>query len=301
MTTRAPIFVVGVTQRSGTNHLHELLRLHPDVAAPRRIREDYLTVGTAEVADGVRAIAGRYVPEWIARHEAEAQLLGRVGGALVGWLADDAGLTPDDPRRLLTKTPGAHGVRGLADLVPDACLVLLVRDGRDVTASGMRGLGWRWTEGVDTWLAGAREFLRLTGRPLPLGVRVRTVRYEDVVADPVDEVTRLLAWLDLDPTRWDADAARTLPVIGSSFHTGGADEVHWRPLERPDGFDPRGRADDWPDELHARFVLRAGTELRAFGYPVDRPPATTATGRAVARETIRGIRRTARWVIHGGT
>ena len=136
--TRAPILIVGITQRSGTNYLHELLRLHPDVAAPRTILEDYLTVGTAEIASGVREIAGRYMPEWIAAHEAEAQLLARVGGALLDWLAEDAGLTPDDPRRLLTKTPGAHGVRGLASMVPGAHLVLLVRDGRDVVASGMR-------------------------------------------------------------------------------------------------------------------------------------------------------------------
>ena len=298
--TRAPILVVGVTQRSGTNHLHQLLGLHPDVAAPRTILEDYLTAGTAEIAAGVRAIASRYVPDWIPPHEAEAQLLTRVGDALLDWLAADAGLGPDDPRRLLTKTPGAYGVRGLAALAPGAHLVLLVRDGRDVVASGMRGLGWRFTEGVDTWLAGAREFLRLTGRPLPPGVQVRTVRHEDVVADPVAQVTDLLTWLGLDPDRWDADAARTLPVVGSSFHTGGAEQVHWTPLDRPADFDPRGRADAWPAELHARFVLRAATELRAFGYPVDLPGDRVATGRAAAREVVRGVRRTARWVIGGG-
>lgn len=298
--TRAPILVVGVTQRSGTNYLHELLRLHPDLAAPRRILEDYLTAGADQLADGVREITRRYMPEWIAPHEAEAQLLRRVGDALLDWLAEDAGLAPDDARRLLTKSPGAFGVRGLAALAPGAHLVLLVRDGRDVTASGMRGLGWRFTEGLDTWLAGAREFLRLTGRPLPLGVQVRTVRYEDVVADPVGEVTDLLRWLDLDPDRWDAAAARSLPVVGSSFHTGGAEHVHWAPLDRPDDFDPRGRAADWPDELHARFVLRASTELRAFGYPAQLPPAGVATGRAAAREAVRGVRRTARWLLGEG-
>ncbi len=274
--THAPILVIGVTPHGGSDELHELLGLHPDLAAPRTVAQDHLTVGTAELAEGVRAIAGRAVAGR-APHEVEAQLLARVGDALLGWLAEDAGLTRDDPRRLLTRSGGAYGVRGLASLVPGAHLVLVVRDARDVVAVGMRELGWRFTEGVDVWLGGARELLRLTGRPLPLGVQVHTVRYEDLVADPVSRITDLLARLDLDPDRWDADVAR-------------ARAAAW----------PSAPHDDLPEELHARLVLRAAAELRALDYPVARPPATPATGRAAAREVIRGVRRTARWVIGGG-
>ena len=282
--TRAPILVVGVTQRSGTNHLHQLLGLHPDVAAPRTIREDYRPRAPPR-SPPVRAIAGRYVPDWIPPHEAEAQLLARVGDALLDWLAADAGLGPDDPRRLLTKTPGAYGVRGLAALAPGAHLVLLVRDGRDVVASGMRGLGWRFTEGVDTWLAGAREFLRLTGRPLPPGVQVRTVRYEDLVADPVAEVTDLLTWLGLDPDRWDADAARTLPVVGVVLPHRGAPSRCTGTAARPAASTPAAGPTRGPPS--SRPVRpRAATELRAFGYPVTcRATASPRGGPRPARSS----------------
>lgn len=297
--THDPILVVGITQRSGTNYLTRLLDLHPDVARPRRILEDYLPVGAGRIAEGVRMISARYMDDWIPPHDAEAMLRERVGDALLDWLAEDAGLTPDDPRRLLTKTPGAYRLRDLATLVPGASLLVLVRDGRDVVASGMRGLGWSFTKGVDRWLEGAREVLSLFGRPLPLGVRARLVRYEDVVADPVGSMHDLQEWLGLDPERWDVDAARSLPVYGSSYVTGGAEEVHWDPVERPEGFDPRGRAAGWSDELHTRFLFRAAVELRALGYEVERPEPSAAAARGVARELVRVAKRGARFVVSG--
>lgn len=294
-----PVMLVGVSQRSGTNFLGSLFELHPDLATPRTILEDHLPRGAGAITGGLRSIAAKYPEDWLVPHEAEATLQRVVGDALLDWLAADAGIEAGDPRRLLTRTPGAEGVMELAHLVPGASMVLLVRDGRDVVASGMHGMGWSFTEGVDRWLAGARSILKLVGRPLPLGVRVRLVRYEDVVADPVGETVQLLEWLDLDTDRWDAEAAADLPVLGSSFHTGGEGDVHWDPLPRPDGFDPRGRAADWPEELHARFVLRASTELRALGYPVAWPRNRGAAVRATARELLRGAKRTAGWLVAG--
>lgn len=297
--TDRPVLLVGVTQRSGTNYLGALLELHPALATPRTIREDHLPRGARQLQAGLLDIAGKYPEDWLPRHEAEGQLLRQVGDALLSWLAEDAGLGPDDPRRLLTRTPGADGVMELLHLVPDAFVVLLVRDGRDVVASGMRGLGWSFTDGVDQWLAGARAILKAVGRPLPPGVRVRLVRYEDVVADPVAATTALLEWLELDSEGWDVDGARELPVLGSSFHTGGANEVHLDPLDRPAGFDPRGRADAWPADLHARFLVRAATELEALGYPVDWPGDRRAVGRGAAREFAVGARRALGWLIGG--
>lgn len=263
-----PLLLVGLTQRTGTNWLGALLECHPDLRPPRRVREAHLPDGAAELVRGVESITHHWQPDWLDPRHATDELAQRVGQGLLQWLAEDAGV--DATTRLLARTPGTGDLEAVLRLVGDAHVVLLARDGRDVVASGMVGLGWSFDEGVNRWLAGASQAVRVLGRPLPPGPRVRLVRYEGLVADLEGALTPLLEWAGLDPARFDWGAARELPVIGSSFHRGDADQLHWDPVTRPQDFDPRGRADHWTEDQQARFVLRAGTVQAALGYPVPR-------------------------------
>lgn len=286
-----PILIVGVTHRSGTNFVASLVDLHPGVRPAKPILEDHIPDGAGQVVRGIRTIVGGWEAEWIDRAMAEREVAAAVGAVLLGWVDGHAG---QDERRLLSKTPGAYGLQDLLVLVPGADLVLLVRDGRDVTASGMRGFGWRFEEGRQRWLGGAREVLALVGGPLPLGSRIRVVRYEDFFDDVEGSLRELLTWLELDPEECDMAAARTMPVLGSSYAGG---ELSWEPIERPAGFDPRSRAGAWTATMQARFALRAGAQLRALGYPVPRFRLRTLLTAAiqemmwVARRRLRQVAR----------
>ena len=297
MAAGPPLLVVGLTQRTGTNWLDTLLGCHPALRRPRRVHEDHLADGANQLADGLRAITSHWQPDWLDPRRANQQLAHRVGATLLDWLAEDAGV--DGSTRLLTRTPGTGRLASLLELVGDADVVLLARDGRDVVASGMAGLGWTFTEGVDRWVHGARQALGVLGRPLPPGPRVRLVRHEDLVADLHGTLEPLLQWAHLDPEELDWDRAACAPVVGSSYVRGGAAEVHWDPVERPPGFDPRGRAADWPPLRQARFALRARVEQAALGYPVpDVPPG--AWPRAAAVEAARASARRGRRLLRGG-
>lgn len=291
-----PLLLIGLTQRTGTNWLGALLECHPRLRPPRRVRETHLPDGAAELVRGVESITHHWQPSWLDPRHATDELAKRVGRGLLQWLAEDAGL--DTTTRLLARTPGTGDLEAVLRLVGDAHVVLLARDGRDVVASGMAGLGWSFDEGVDRWLTGARQAVRVLGRPLPPGPRVRLVRYEDLVAGLEATLTPLLEWAGLDPTRFDWGAARALPVIGSSFHRGGTDQLHWDPVERPPDFDPRGRADHWTEDQLARFVLRAGTAQAALGYPVPQV-ATGARLRAGAVELGRAAGHRGRRLLRG--
>lgn len=298
MTAAGPaLLVVGLTQRTGTNWLDALLGCHPVLRRPRRVREDHLADGAGDLVRGIAATTHHWQPDWLDPHVARDELAGRVGGALLGWLAEDAGV--DASSRLLTRTPGTGELGALLHLVGDAHVVLLVRDGRDVVASGMAGLGWTFTQGLDRWVWGARQVLGIVGRPIPPGPRLRLVRYEDLVADLQGTLTALLTWAGLDPDRLDWTAARDLPVLGSSYHRGGAARVHWDPVARPAGFDPRGRASAWSPQQQARFALRAGVEQAALGYPVPSVGARSRAG-AAALELGRAVGRHGRARLRGG-
>lgn len=268
-----PIHIVGVTQRSGTNFLRDLLALHPDTVVPPEIHEDYFPDGAGALLAGIDQIVRRYPEAWTGGGtEPRAALTRHVGSALQDFLR--AGGPADG--RLLTKTPGAVGLSSLVQLLADTSLLVLVRDGRDVTASGMRGLGWSFEEGLNRWLQGAREILSVLGEASSDGPRVHLIRYEELVGDLRSELSAVLQFTGLDAATYPWGEAESLPLSGSSFVRGDQVQVHWQPVERPEDFRPVGRAEAWPALRHARFALRAGEELRAFGYDVPQVSRRTA-------------------------
>lgn len=276
MTAPGPIFVLGVTPRSGTNLLWDLLRLHPDCAPAREpIWEDALLVH----ADLLGAYADRTAAAWhdAGAHRAElrAELLASVGAGLTSFLATDPG------RRLLTKTPHVHGLHRFFDLFPDASLVLLVRDGRAVAQSAVDTFGgtiegWarHWAEAVDAVLRFDREH-RNAGLPYTL------VRYEDFLDDREGRLRELLPALSLDATRYDFDEARRLPVRGSSVLRRDG-RIDWEPAEPGPDFDPKARFASWGRRTHRRFHWIAGRQLDALGYGSEHA-ARLGVGRAGQR------------------
>lgn len=172
-------------------------------------------------------------------------------------------------------------VATIAAVYPDARLVHIVRDGRDVARS-LIARDWgpdtvaqaaeQWRSGI----AAARE-----GAP---GERYREVRYEELLIDPERELTALYRWLGLpvdagvlDAALWEARTARN-----------------------EDPTDPRLAEGKWRDafgpvELES-FHAVAGDLLAELGYDTDAPPHPApgeAHGRAPAprgplRAAVRG-------------
>ena len=142
-------FILGISQRSGTNFLYRILNLHPHCAGPGPIWEDCFLLH----ADALSAFADGMYDQWDSSWGVEDKLGGSpillqcLGEALENVLRKQ--LYPRDKRItesqginkseeikvLLTKTPSAVGIDRFWDLFPDAKLILLVRDGRAVVES----------------------------------------------------------------------------------------------------------------------------------------------------------------------
>ena len=179
------------------------------------------------------------------------------------------------------KTPHyVHHIDHLLRLWPQARVVVLVRDGRDVALS-LRGMpfgpnnAWAaaqwWARGIR---AGARAQREHPGA-------VVTVRYEDLARRPHEEVPRLCDFLGLrypttcsrwrSPTRPDrARPGRLVPdaVRGHQHHSIGRWE---RAMSRRD---------------QRIFAALAGDELEQLGYDVaPGPPAASRRGRRAGSAT----------------
>jgi hypothetical protein len=227
---KGPVFVGG-DDRSGTTLVTFVLDSHPaltigpelEFIEPPSLGEhvieccELLEQGDPRVAGpGVEATDPRYrlgvqfvlqchrfgVPVWqvaeLARETMEA-----VGGDLVNFdqrcaLIDRIGTL----RRSQSGKP-CWGIKILRHITqvddfvrvwPDARLIHVVRDGRDVAASHLRGnRGWGYRDAAEA----AGGWLEVVTAPQLRGPRVHWLRYEDLVASPSSTLKAVMAWLGL--------------------------------------------------------------------------------------------------------
>jgi protein-tyrosine sulfotransferase len=275
-----PIFLLGILARSGTNYLYDLIRAHPDVGVRRPIWEDKLLRHAQFLKQYAETVAATWDPQWHVPAEEQAKLLLALGSGLRSFVTDGA-----DASHVIVKTPSVQNLPLFRELIPDAPLIVLVRDGRSVTESGVRSFGWSYPLTMKQWADAARTILDADPVLTRSGHRYRLVRYENVLADPRAELTKIFATCGLDPARYDFDAAHDSPVRGSStVRPDSTGPVDWALIDRPADFNPVNRFADWDEALRALYAELAGEAHRHLGYPLDPlPPMTPAVRAQVLR------------------
>ncbi|MFT4706201.1 MAG: protein-tyrosine sulfotransferase [Ascidiaceihabitans sp.] len=261
----APVLVLGILPRSGTNYLRDLIALHPDVYGdPGRLYEFPL------LQSGKSAKA--FMDDFIQRFPRNAEVVGRwdalalTAGAWMRVLQVDAG-----PQHILLKSPHVEGLSLAPHVFPNAKIVLCIRDGRDIIDSSLKTFsrwnlrGKNFAQLAQSWRLGAEAILAFDeGGPLA-HPNVKIVRYEDLVADTNAELTRVFVHLELDPNKCDMAAVDKMLVRGSSRATVTGD-ARWRGAEKSADFSPLGRWKAWPEQRKAKFRKIVGPVLTKAGY-----------------------------------
>ncbi len=256
--------VMGGAPRSGTTVLRRLLDRHPEVRAgaesklfvPAAFNLEFLARSYAIALGELRTMRDT-APSQAAFIDAFAERVRADAGA-ERW----AEKTPQNIRHL--DWIRAH--------FPEASIVHVIRDGRDVVCSMRQHPDWRWVDGtwqkvlverplawyVDRWLGDTAAGMAWRDDP-----RYTEIRYEDLVADPAD-VLRLLcehvgitadpAWLAQAGSGTDAPAARQAKRPDYEGAVSGASVGRWR-------------VDLGRDERR-EVERRCGPRLRELGYEV---------------------------------
>lgn len=255
-----PILLLGVQPRSGTNFLADLLACHRDLQVPT-VSEAHVTTSM----DGLFNFVDEAHKKWRRRGGIDpaverARMLESIGRGVVNYFDQQvpAGVRP------ILKTPQVEGMERLFELLPDARVVVMTRDGRDVIESQMRSFGWPFEACLQRWARGAAVIKRF--KQSPDAERIMWLRYEDVNADPLAHGRRAVEFLGLDPAGFDEAAASSLPVKGSSTLRGDDGKVTWQPLAKDQSFNPVGRWSDWSARRRARFYWVAGPGMVELGY-----------------------------------
>lgn len=187
----APIVIYGAA-RSGTTYLVQIFNKHPRVHVSdetrifawvhdvfRRLTGDDRTSyrKRAELVDYLRRTLPRTVRDFY-RELAPAAL----------WWGDK------NPHYAHPHNEGC--LETIVELWPGARFIHIIRDGRDVVTSGLRGV-WKDFDSVHRMWTSHLDIGCTFGRALPAG-QYFELRYEDLVRDDVDVARRMFDFLGID-------------------------------------------------------------------------------------------------------
>ena len=271
-TSLTPIFVVGVP-RSGTTWVQRLLAAHAD-AFP--LLETYMFSGRVGLGAFFRPVPPAHgddapapAPPGLGRLFTRKELVDEVRDIAGRWLR--AGV-PTGTRYVVEKSPWhLHELGLIAEILPEARFVNVVRDGRDVAVSliearrSWSGFGADDTEAVlveaaRSWNTG----LALAAAAAPaLGDRLLDLRYEHLRAEPVSACAALYAHCGMVATASELDDALAVTDIERGERPSGAG----LPIRA-------GRVGEWRERFGIRDARRferiAGGTLVDTGYELDR-------------------------------
>ncbi len=270
-----PVFIVGCP-RSGTTWLQNMLSAHPATGGPRHETAMFSSVRGLIDNPGLRA--------WISPEDLLAALRRFTEGLFAHCLRERA----PNATRLIEKTPHhALHLDLIATLYPEASIIGIHRDGRDVVRSLLE-----IEFGTESAAVAARGWLRSTRAVQDFATHFRLTRderYEALLEDPVVGVTDVLRWLELPPDDAVVDELRSRAGARVSQHgtTGDVGSGKWRDIA--------------PADLRTIYRV-AGPQLVALGYmtpgelaTVKRDPAYVAAAAAdrltaLAKRTARFLR-----------
>ena len=181
-----PVFLVG-SVRSGTTLLRLMLDHHPQIAFPFEFEfavEHVSDEGEFPPLDEYHAYLAHHRVFQASQLQLDASL---DYPSLVRSFLVQRGLRAQKP---IVGATIHHHFHRVPYIWPDARFIHLLRDGRDVARSCI-AMGWagNFYRGVELWMNSEQRWAELS-QQLP-GDRFCEVRYEDLIADPVEELTRI--------------------------------------------------------------------------------------------------------------
>lgn len=259
------IFILSALNRSGTNYLSDIIQLDIRFSGVPGIPEDYLLAYSSSLFDYTL----NTVKHWSHDHEedriaAQKNLMNCLGTALGNQLTRRV----QNAESLVLKTPRPYGIRHIPSLFPGQKLIVIDRDGRDVVESFLKSFsGYTFMQVTRLWRDGIREINEfLACSHINQGVESIRVRYEDLVNADERALEQISLFCGLDPAAVNQKTVLSLPLRGSSVIRGSEERLHWNPVPRPSGYDPRAKWLKWPVYKRFLFDRVAGKELRALGY-----------------------------------
>jgi len=251
------IIIHGITKRSGTVYVGQLLSMHPNVCSfPNKLWE----VPFLSLTGGIKGIQKDFFFEYEQNVErmGSDDFLPLFGASFIRYLHT---LVPQN-KRLLVKVPGAQYLNHYFSVFPFESLLVLIRDGRDVVTSTINT--WpqiRFSDACRRWDRSAKMILACH-QLFSARDDYWMAKYEDAVRSPEAFVKEACSRFHLNPDIYPFEEINNLPVIGSS--TTRKQGLDW--IKKPENFLPIGRWQQWSAWKKTIFKSIAGQSLIRLEY-----------------------------------
>ena len=249
------IFIIGISPRSGTNYLYNLLNLHPRIS-PSKINGEGFLVYYSDLLDNyTSALARRWHDNW----ENDPKLIQEAIGK---GLTDSLG-TDNDYNTI--KTPLTTNLDNLKKFFPDSKVILLMRDGKNVVASHEKTFKKGISIPSNIYSIGGETILNHINDQ-----QFYCLKYEDLNDDPENQLESIFAYLDLSYSDVDQNEIGKLGIVGSSTFGRSGDQVDWnQTFPKTKNFNPNNRSANWSNYKRQRFDWIAGDINEKLGYKRD--------------------------------
>lgn len=251
------IFILGITQRSGTNFLEKILREHPDCDKSYGPPEDFLIQHAYHLSRYANQISKNWLPSWGDISKYKEDLLVSIGRGLLDYLA-----SPNHVTHTVCKTPSSINIHLFPKIFPQEKLIILIRKGPDLIESGIRSRFWSFEEGCIRYNKRAKEIIQYISDEN----NYLLVKYEELIRNFEIEIQRIFEYCELDIKKVDVAKLKDLPVYGSSQLKSNLERPTWKPIKKSKDFNPLDRKINWSIFHKARFNWICGRIHKSLGY-----------------------------------
>ena len=261
------IFIIGITPRSGTNYLYNLLKLHPDCEESSLKGEDFLLYNSDLIVE--------YIDKTHTRNKKWNPEINNITyGFKKGFekiIFQNQYYKKSKDKSVINKTPYTNGIINFPNLFNNfnSRMIIIIRDGKDTSESYQRTFGkneFTYDNIFNLWNKGARDILIFDNKFKDLRKELYIIiKYEDLVNKEDKTFKKILEFVNLSVDKFDFDSLKNIGVIGSStYHKG---KVTWsKHQKKTKNFNPLARSKKWKKLLHWRFHWIAGKNYYNLGY-----------------------------------
>jgi protein-tyrosine sulfotransferase len=260
-------FLLGIMPRCGTNFLEKQICLHPECVASGPVWEDFLLSNTNYLNNFGSRLEKNWDSYWFRNTSVDYPLLLKqyLGDGMVRFLLNQL-KENKSADVFVSKTPTIKRICNFPLYFSTSKLIIVVRDGRSIIASGQKSFDWDFLKAVVDWKLNAQEVIDFINHNRDIAL---LVKYEELCTNPKSSMKKIMKYLEVPESEYPWDKLETLPIFGSSDLRDKSGELHWKPVVKDNSFNSLERFSKWPKWKHMIFNVLAQNEMEALEYSIS--------------------------------
>ena len=151
------IFILGIAGRSGTNFLRKILNSHPDISKVKLKGEDYFISKLNYLDLYLNNVTFWWKrKKWEYQQNIEDELKISIGQGIMNVMPKDK-----SKKAFILKTPDTFNAHRYKNYFPDAKVIVMTRNAKDMVESGVKSKFWNYEEGFEIWNKSAKRIVKV--------------------------------------------------------------------------------------------------------------------------------------------